>query len=66
MKNSNSIQIGVVGVGHLGNFHVKQLSKIPEVEISGKAQVKPQSGPGIGCTPERSQLEKHLMESHKL
>ena len=35
MKNSNSIQIGVVGVGHLGNFHVKQLSKIPEVDISG-------------------------------
>ena len=35
MKNSNSIQIGVIGVGHLGNFHAKQLSKIPEISISG-------------------------------
>ena len=46
-------------------FYEKDLS-FPEVEISGKAQVKPQPGPGIGCTPERSQLEKYLMESHKL
>ena len=35
MKNSNSIQIGVIGVGHLGNFHAKQLSKIPDIDISG-------------------------------
>ena len=35
MKNSNSIQIGVIGVGHLGNFHIKQLSKIPGIYISG-------------------------------
>ena len=29
------MSIGVVGVGHLGSFHLKQLSKIPEISISG-------------------------------
>ena len=35
MKNDVSIRIGVVGVGHLGNFHLKQLSKIPGIFLSG-------------------------------
>ena len=35
MKNGNSMQIGVIGVGHLGNFHLKKLSEIPGISISG-------------------------------
>ena len=35
MKTDTSLQIGVIGVGHLGNFHLKQLSNIPEISISG-------------------------------
>ena len=29
------MKIGVIGVGHLGNFHLKQFSKIAEISISG-------------------------------
>ena len=29
------MKIGVIGVGHLGNFHLKHLSKIPEISVSG-------------------------------
>ena len=35
MKKSNTIQIGVIGVGHLGNFHVKRLKEISGISISG-------------------------------
>ena len=35
MKNGNSMKIGVIGVGHLGNFHLKKLSEIPGISISG-------------------------------
>ena len=35
MKKGNTIQIGVIGVGHLGNFHVKRLKEISEISISG-------------------------------
>ena len=35
VKKEGSINIGVVGVGHLGNFHLKQLGGIPQVSISG-------------------------------
>jgi len=35
MKNDTSMKIGVIGVGHLGNFHLKQLSKISEITVSG-------------------------------
>ena len=35
MKKDTTIKIGVVGVGHLGNFHLKQLKEIPQVSISG-------------------------------
>ena len=47
MKNSNSIQIGVIGVGHLGSFHLKQLSKIQEVAISGIYDVDLERGKKI-------------------
>ena len=35
MKKGNTIQIGVIGVGHLGNFHVKRLREISGISISG-------------------------------
>ena len=35
MKNDDTIQIGVVGTGHLGNFHLKQLKGIPHFTIAG-------------------------------
>ena len=35
MKKETKIKIGVVGVGHLGNFHLKQLKGIPKISISG-------------------------------
>ena len=35
MKKGNTIRIGVIGVGHLGNFHVKRLKEISRISISG-------------------------------
>ena len=35
MKNDTTTQIGVVGTGHLGNFHLKQLKGIPHFTIAG-------------------------------
>ena len=35
MKKGNTIQIGDIGVGHLGNFHVKRLKEISGISISG-------------------------------
>jgi len=35
MKKGNTIRFGVIGVGHLGNFHVKQLKQISGISISG-------------------------------
>ena len=35
MKNDITINIGVIGVGHLGNFHLNQMKEIPQVSISG-------------------------------
>ena len=35
MKNDTTIQIGVVGTGQLGNFHLKQLKCIPYFTITG-------------------------------
>ncbi len=35
MNNSNRIKVGVIGVGHLGNFHVQQLKTIPEADVVG-------------------------------
>ena len=35
MKNNKSIRIGIIGVGHLGNFHLKQLTTIQTASIVG-------------------------------
>ncbi len=36
------MKIGVIGVGHLGNFHLKQLSNIPEISVSGFYEIDQQ------------------------
>ena len=33
MAKQNLIKIGVIGVGHLGRFHVQQLSTIEDVDL---------------------------------
>ena len=33
--NSTKVKIGVVGVGHLGRWHVQQLKLIPEADLVG-------------------------------
>ena len=35
MKNQKSISIGLVGVGHLGKFHLRHLINIAKINISG-------------------------------
>ena len=35
MSKQNLVKIGVIGVGHLGRFHVQQLSTIENVELIG-------------------------------
>ena len=35
MKKDETIKIGIIGVGHLGNFHINQLKGISEISISG-------------------------------
>jgi len=35
VNKGKTIKIGVIGVGHLGNFHLKQLKEIPQISISG-------------------------------
>ena len=35
MENDSSIRIGVIGVGHLGEFHLKKLFEISDISISG-------------------------------
>ena len=35
MITDPSLRIGVIGVGHLGNFHLKQLVTMNKIEVSG-------------------------------
>ena len=35
IKKDETIKIGIIGVGHLGNFHINQLKGISEISISG-------------------------------
>ena len=46
-------------------FYKKDLS-FPEIELSGTAQVKALPFPGIGCVPDKRQLENLVVESHFL
>ena len=36
------IRVGVVGVGHLGKYHVEKYARMPEVELVGIADIVPE------------------------
>jgi len=42
MEIKSKIRVGVVGVGHLGKFHVEKYSRMPEVELVGAADIHPE------------------------
>ena len=63
MKKGNTIQIGVIGVGYLGNFHVKRLKEISRISISGIYDNNPIRADEISCqydVKSFSSLEKLL------
>jgi predicted dehydrogenase len=39
--STNQVKIGVIGVGHLGRWHVQQLKLIPEAELIGLYDIDP-------------------------
>ena len=41
--SNRRIKIAVIGVGHLGKFHVKHLQQIPEAELVGVYDVDPEA-----------------------
>ena len=44
MSNPQTIKIGVVGVGYLGEFHVQQLLTLPHVSVLGITDLDPKRG----------------------
>jgi len=48
MSNDNPIKIGVIGVGHLGRYHVQQLSDIEKVELIGLFDVDAEQCMNVG------------------
>ena len=51
MKNKDCMQIGIVGLGHLGNYHVKQLTKIDDITIAGLYDIDIQRAKVISKVP---------------
>ena len=49
MANQNLIKIGVIGVGHLGRFHVEQLSTLENVELIGIFDVNTEQCKQVGA-----------------
>ena len=51
---SKQIRIGVVGIGHLGNYHLQKYQKLPNVKIVGVADVdrsrSDKAAATFGCT----------------
>jgi predicted dehydrogenase len=47
MEVKSKIKVGVVGVGHLGKFHVEKYSRMPEVELVGAADIQPERLEGL-------------------
>ena len=35
MNTSNQVNVGVIGVGHLGQHHVKHFASLPNVDLKG-------------------------------
>ncbi|MBC8311920.1 MAG: Gfo/Idh/MocA family oxidoreductase [Candidatus Marinimicrobia bacterium] len=48
MAKQNPVKIGVIGVGHLGRFHVQQLSTIENVELVGIFDVNTEQCTKVG------------------
>jgi O-succinylbenzoate synthase len=46
-------------------FYRKDLSA-PEIELSAPGRIRALPGPGIGCVPDRGELERLVVESHRL
>ena len=47
MSNSQTIKIGVLGVGYLGEFHVQQLQLTPNVNLIGLYDINAERGSAI-------------------
>ena len=65
MKNNKSIRIGIIGVGHLGNFHLKQLTTIQTASIVGIFDIDFERSEGISReynVPVFSNIESLLNE----
>ncbi len=39
--NNSILKVGVIGVGHLGEYHVQKYKAIPEVELAGIVDINP-------------------------
>ena len=66
VKKKGLINIGVVGVGHLGDFHLKQLGAIPQVFISGLYDINPKRAEEMSFrynVPVHTSLEELLSAS---
>ena len=46
-------------------FYRKDLS-VPEIQLSAPGRIRALPGPGIGCVPDRGELERLVVESHRL
>ncbi len=47
MSSKNKIKVGVIGVGHLGQHHVKHFASLPGVELIGIFDIDPARGKQI-------------------
>ncbi|HSD95329.1 MAG TPA: Gfo/Idh/MocA family oxidoreductase, partial [Syntrophales bacterium] len=51
---SKPIRVGVVGIGHLGNYHLQKYQKLENVQIVGVADVdrsrSDKAAAAFGCT----------------
>ena len=57
MSNEQTIKIGVIGVGYLGEFHVQQLKTIPDINVIGISDLNSERGNAIS--------EKHGVPFYK-
>lgn len=56
----DKIRIGVVGVGHLGNYHLQKYQKIPHVEIIGVTDVVPEKAAEAAALYSCQSFNNHL------
>ena len=61
----NRLRVGVVGVGHLGQHHARILAAMPEVELVGVADARPEQAAGrrrAGTAPRRVADYRDLLD----